>query len=418
MRRQLRYGAYACAALMMSLLGSAASAQSNPRWVGTWTTSPTAASDSADLIRWNEANPQKAWREASLLSGTFRYRLRIAKGGSELRVTIANTYSRAALRIAGMSVAVAESGLDADPRTEREVKFSAQAGMTLPAGARVISDPVDLPVADGADLIVSVYIPDGISVVAYPPHPNIPLAEVAPGADQTMSVHLSGGQLMDSRTLMSEVDVLTPNCRGVVVATGDSITDGNVYDGVRGWPGVLARRLAPKGISVVDAGIGGNRVLSPQGPIQRALLARFDDDVLTIPGVTHIILLEGINDIGGAGTEEPYGTVPAVSAEELIAGYRQIIAKAHLRGIKVIGATILPFEGSFYYSPAKDVIRRAVNQWIRTSGEFDGVIDFDVALRDPADPNRIRLNLTVDHLHPNGEGYRLMGEMIDPRLFQ
>ena len=403
---------------MMSSLASAASVQGSPRWVATWTTSPTAATDSGDLIRWNEANPEKAWREASLLKGTFRYRLRIAKGGSGLRVTIANTYLRAALRIAGMSVGVAANGLDADPATERQVKFSGQAGMTIPAGARAISDPVDLPVSDGADLVVSVYIPDGISVVWYPPHPNIPLAEVAPGADQTMSAHVSGGQVIDSRTLISEVDVLTPDCKGVVVATGDSITDGNVYGGVRGWPGILARRLAPRGWSVVDAGIGGNRVLSPQGPVQRALLARFDDDVLTIPGIAHIILLEGINDIGGAGTAEPYGTVPDVSAEELIAGYRQIIAKAHLRGIKVIGATILPFEGAFYYSPEKDVIRRAVNQWIRTSGEFDAVIDFDLALRDPADPNRIRPNLTVDHLHPNGEGYRLMGEMIDPRLFR
>jgi lysophospholipase L1-like esterase len=222
---------------------------------------------------------------------------------------------------------------------------------------------------------------------------------------------------VDSRTILSEVDVLTTDCKEVVVAAGDSITDGNVYDGVRGWPGVLAPRLAPKGISVVDAGIGGNRLLSPQGPVQRALLARLEDDVLTVPGITHIILLEGINDIGGSGTSEPYVTMPTVTAEELIAAERQVIAKAHMRHIKVIGATILPFSGAFYYAPEKDVVRLAVNKWIRTSGEFDGVIDFDAALRDPAEPDRIRPNLTVDHLHPNGDGYRMMGELIDPRLF-
>jgi lysophospholipase L1-like esterase len=395
-----------------------AGAHAGARWVATWTTSPTGNTDSEAVIRWNEANPQQAWRASSLVSGTFRYRLRIAKGGGELRLTIANTYPRAMLRFAAMSVAVAAQGLDADPATLKRVEFNGEPGMDLPAGARAVSDPVDLRVSDGADLIVSVYIPDGLSVLAYPPTPDAPPAEIAAGANQIMSAHLRGGQLMDSRTLLSEVDVLTRRCKGVVVALGDSITDGSVDDGVRGWPGVLARRLAPEGFSVVDAGIGGNRVLSPQGPVQRAMLARLDEDVLSIPGITHIVLLEGINDIGGIGTVEPYGPMPTVTAGELIAAYRQVIAQAHMRHLKVIGATLLPFAGAFYYSPAKDVIRKAVNHWIRNSGAFDGVIDFAAALRDPAAPDRIRADLTVDHLHPNGAGYRLMGETIDLRLFQ
>ena len=407
-----------CAGLIVAFHAAAESAQASPRWVATWTTSPSAATDSEDLIRWNEANPQKAWAQASILSGTLRYRLQIAKGGRELRLTIANTYERAMIHLAGVSVGMAGKGFDAVPTTLTEVKFGGEAGMTIPAGARAISDPVDLPVSDGENLIVSLYVPDGIAVMAYPPQPTFSSVDIAAGANQIMSAHVRGGHLLNSRTPVTEVDVLATDCKGVVVAVGDSITDGNLYDGLRGWPGVLARRLAPQGISVVDAVIGGNRVLSPQGPVERSLLARFDDDVLTIPGMTHIILLEGINDIGGMGTSEPYGPLPTVSAAELIAGYRQVIAKAHMRNVKVIGATILPFAGSFYYSPAKDVIRRAVNQWIRTSGEFDGVIDFAAALRDPSEPDRIRPNLTVDHLHPNGEGYRLMGEMIDLRLFQ
>lgn len=353
-----------------------------------------------------------------MINGTLRYRFRIAKGGKEIRLTIANTYERAMLHVAAVSVGEAGKGLEFLPGTVRKVEFHGTAGMVIPAKARAISDRVDLPVRDDEELIVSIYIPDGIALVTYPPHPDIPAAAIAPGGDQTMSPQLTGDHLVDSRTIVSEVDVLTTECKSVVVAAGDSITDGNVYDGVRGWPGVLARRLEPKGISVVDAGIGGNRLLSPQGPVQRALLARLDDDVLTIPGITHIILLEGINDIGGSGTSEPYGTMPTVTAEELIAADRQVIAKAHMRGLKVIGATILPFAGAFYYAPEKDAVRQAVNKWIRTSGEFDGVIDFDAGLRDPAEPDRIRPDLTVDHLHPNGEGYRMMGEMIDLRLFE
>lgn len=418
----MRVAARLCGAagLALMLLAHAlpAGARTGARWIATWMTSPVGSTDSEDVIRWNEANPRQAWRPASLLSGTLRYRLRIAKGGDELRLTVANTYPRAMLRFAAMSVGVAGKGLDADPATLREVAFGGATGMAIPAGARAISDPVDLRVRDGEDLIVSLYIPDGIWVVAYPPTAEAPLAAIAAGADQTMSGPLRAGELIDSRTILSEVDVLTRDCKGVVVALGDSITDGNVYAGVRGWPGVLAQRLAPRGLSVVNAGIGGNRVLSPQGPVQRAMLARLDEDVLATPGITAIILLEGINDIGGAGTFEPYGEVPPVSAAELIAAYRQVITEAHLRHLKVIGATLLPFAGAFYYSPAKDAIRRAVNRWIRTSGAFDGVIDFAAMLRDPAAPERIRADLTVDHLHPNGAGYRLMGEGIDLRLFE
>jgi lysophospholipase L1-like esterase len=418
MRLAARLCGAACLALILVAHAPPASARTGPRWVATWMTSPIGSTDSEEVIRWNEANPRKAWRPASLLSGTLRYRLRIAKGGEELRLTIANTYPRAMLRFAAMSVGVAGKGLDADPATLRQVEFGGAPGMAIPAGARAISDPVDLPVRDGEDLIVSIYIPEGISVLAYPPTAEAPLAAIAAGANQMMSGHLRDGELMDSRTILSEVDVLTRDCRGVVVALGDSITDGNVYEGVRGWPGVLAPRLAPRGLAVVNAGIGGNRVLSPQGPVQRAMLARLDEDVLVTPGITDIILLEGINDIGGGGTFEPYGEVPPVSAAELIAAYRQVITEAHLRHLKVIGATLLPFAGAFYYSPAKDAIRRAVNHWIRTSGAFDGVIDFAAALRDPAAPERIRADLTVDHLHPNGAGYRLMGEAIDLRLFE
>lgn len=232
----------ACAGLILALHAFPASAQPTARWVATWTTSPTGSTDSEAVIRWNEANPQKHWMQSTLLSGTFRYRVRIAKGGQELRLTIANTYQRAMLPIAAMSVGVAAKGdgLDADPATLKAVEFNREPGMTVPAGTRAVSDPVDLPVHDGEDLIVSIYIPDGMFLVAYPPQPQFTSLEVAPGANQMMSGRMRNGQLLNSRTFLSEVDVLTGDCRAVVVATGDSITDGNIYDGVRGWPGVLA----------------------------------------------------------------------------------------------------------------------------------------------------------------------------------
>ena len=180
-------GVAACAALIVIFHGSPALAQENARWVATWTTSPTEATDSEELIHWNQANPQKEWSEASLLRGTLRYRLRIAKGGKELRVSLANSYERAMLRIEGMSVGVAAKGFDADPATLEEVRFNRESGMTLPAGTRAISDPVDLPVKDGEDLIVSVYIPDGIFLLTYPPQPHFSLVDVAAGPHQQVT---------------------------------------------------------------------------------------------------------------------------------------------------------------------------------------------------------------------------------------
>lgn len=389
------------------------------RWVATWTTSPTGVPDSETFLQWNEAHPSMAWKGSSIVRGTFRYRLRIAVGGEEIRLTVSNTYKQAPLNIAGLSVGLAGEDLDAVAGTLKEVRFNGTPSIKIPAGARAVSDPVNLLLADGADLMVSINIPDGIAIVEYPSHPNIPLAEIVNGAGQIMEPHLRDARRSDVRALLSEVDVFTTTCRKVVVALGDSITDGMVSDGERGWPGTLARRLAPKNISVVNAGIGGNRLLTPVGPVQRAALARVDDDVLMIPGISYIVLLEGINDIGNSGGDwEPFGILPTVDVADLISAYQQIITKAHMRNVKVIGATMLPFEGAFYYSAEKESIREAVNKWIRNSGQFDGVIDFDMAVRDPASTGRIRADLAGDPLHPNGKGYRVMGEMIDLNLFK
>jgi len=223
--------------------------------------------------------------------------------------------------------------------------------------------------------------------------------------------------------------VLAPESAAAVVAFGDSITDGaaSTVDANRRWPDTLAGRLlarhgaAPTG--VLNAGIGGNRILhDPVSAVQFGVnaLARFDRDVLAQPGVKYVILLEGINDLGHAGTSAPVSET--VSAEDIIAGMRQIIERAHEKGIKVFGGTITPFEGTVfegYFTPEKEVKRKAVNEWIRTGGAFDGVVDFDKALRDPAHPDRMRAAYdSGDHLHPGDAGYKAMGESVDLKLFR
>ncbi|HKS18183.1 MAG TPA: SGNH/GDSL hydrolase family protein, partial [Bradyrhizobium sp.] len=224
-----------------------------------------------------------------------------------------------------------------------------------------------------------------------------------------------------SRPLISGVSVETASPLGIVVAFGDSITDGNrlAPDILSGWPERLGKRLAARASDrdycVINAGIGGNRLLASGWG--EAGLGRLDRDVLRIEGVSHLILLEGLNDIGMSGPS-PFGDNPAVSPEDLISGYRQVIARARARGIRVIIGTNTPFGDSPLFSPDNEAIRQAVNQWIRTSGEADGVIDFEQAIRDPAHPQRLRDEYdSGDHVHPSETGYRAMGDAIDLSLF-
>jgi len=220
---------------------------------------------------------------------------------------------------------------------------------------------------------------------------------------------------------------VAPDATGVVVAFGDSITDGSAStpDTNNRWPDHLARRLLGQGmkISVVNAGIGGNRVLNeaavPAGVDGRAVgaginaLARFERHVLSVPGVTHVIVLEGINDIGNAREN------PTPTAEDLIAGHKQLIEQAHARGLKIFGATLTPFWGAAYYTEAGEAKRQALNEWIRNGKGYDGVIDFDKATRDPADAKKLAAPYdSCDHLHPSDAGYKAMGDAIDLGLFK
>jgi lysophospholipase L1-like esterase len=384
-------------------------------WIGTWETSPSGLWNVAKIGTYTVPVP-------TIVKGTIRYRLRISAGGSHLRLRFSNEYGSKPLSVTAATVGLAAAeGLDALPGSLQRLAFAGEPSIQIPAGAPALSDSIDFPVKPLADLVVSVYVGDGAPIFTCSADESPPNQVIVEGSDVSGSEHLTANKCMYTmRPLISEIDVLVEVPRRVIVAFGDSITDRGVdrKTGERGWAGALSRRLQKSGFSVVNAGISGNRLLESMPMFGVAALSRLDRDVLSVPGVSHIILLEGVNDIGMSGPGGTFGDVPLVSSQELIGAYSQIIARAHEHGIKVIGATILPFEDADYYSADKEKVRAAANEWIRTSNRFDGIIDFDAAMRDPASPGKLKSEYDAgDHLHPNLAGYRHMGEVVDLSLF-
>lgn len=343
---------------------------------------------------------------------TVRQVVRVSQGGTRLRLRFSAENSADGLPLAAVRVGAAAADGAVVPGTDHVVTFDGQSSVTLPAGAPVLSDPIDLPTHALEKLYISTHLPGAVPTRA----PRFLFQYVAgrPG-DFTAAATLPGARLMRIPPYVTLVEVQTSTPGGVVVTLGDSITQGSAStaNAFRGWPDRLAERLAPLHWAVVNTGIGGNRLLRyGSGP---SALARLDRDVLSVPGLTTIILLEGINDIGVG-----LGRVPAtepVTVEALEAADRQIIARAHEHGIRILGATLTPYQGAGYASPAGEMVREALNHWIRSSGAFDGVIDFSPVVADPDNPLAFdkRYNDT-DHLHPNDAGYRLMGDAIDLSL--
>ena len=401
----------------LSLLGTEAfghAANIDSHWIATWAKSPAGLPTVLKL----RSTPMPA---VIMAKGTIRYRIRISLGGSRVRLQLSNAYGKSALRIAAVTIARAGEGLAALAGSLMPVTFGGRRAITIPAGAPALSDPVALRVPSLSDLLVSVYVPQGIPTFACSTGFAPPNQAVVEDADATSLVALVPGRCLGTmRALVSEVDVQESEPHSAVVAFGDSITDGVVdpKTGERGWPDVLACRLAGRGISVANAGIAGNRLLESFPMFGASALARLDRDVLSVPGLRYIVLLEGINDIGMSGPGGLFGATPEVTPKQLVAAYSQIVSRAHEHGVIVIGATIMPFAGADYYSADKEKVREAVNHWIRTSDAFDGVVDFHRAVRDPAHPERLNNAYdSSDHLHPNSAGYRRMGEVIDLRWF-
>ena len=313
-----------------------------------------------------------------------------------------------------------------DPSTDHALTFGGVGGVTIAPGAEVVSDPVDIDLPPLSTLAISTFVPrwTGPAVIHLD---GVATTYISNDADSTAAATLPSPHTSTSRFFVDEVDVDAAGQGGTLVTLGDSITDGyrSAVDQNHRWPDRLAERLAARSgaapVGVVNAGVSGNRILHdhPEDLFGPSALARLDRDVLSVPGLRWVVLMEGINDIGHSTA----GQLPEqdVSAEQIIAGMKQIVARVHARGAKIYGATLTPYEDTIfhgYYTPEGEIKREAVNAWIR-KGDFDAVIDFDAAVRDPDHPTRIRPDYDVgDHLHPNDAGYRAMGDAVDLKLFE
>lgn len=399
---------------------AAAPAVAAPPWVPTWV--PTWVASQQPVWRANEL-PLSTGLPARLDDRTVRQVARVSLGGSRVRVVLSNQYGRVPLTVDAIQLARHAGGGTTDPATHHAVTFAGKPAVSIPPGTTATSDPVPLPVPLPAlaEVAVTFHLPGPVQIDTF--HwDGRQTAYIADGhhvADAT----LPRPETFQARLLLSAIEVEAPQPAPVIVALGDSITEGNgaTPDANRRWPDVLATRLAGDGIAVLNAGISGGQLL--RAGMGEAGRARFERDVLDVPGVQAVIVALGINDIGWPGsTFLPVTRLPA--AADLIAGYQSLIDHAHRRGVRVVGATITPFAGALavegspihgYATPAKEALRQRVNDWIRTSGAFDAVADFDAALRDPARPDALQPALdSGDHLHPGDRGYAAMAGAIDP----
>lgn len=342
---------------------------------------------------------------------TLRQVVHASAGGERLRVRLSNRFGTTPLVIAAAHVALRDSGSSIVAASDRALAFEGQASITIPAGEERTSDPVALSVAAFADLAVSLELPG--SVLAQTVHSTaIETAYATDAEGAAGEATLSVASTYVSWLFIEAVDVEAAPEQRAIVAFGDSITDG--YMGTDGankrWPDELARRLAAADLpfAVVNEGFSGNQVLADYAG--ESALKRFERDVLGNAGVSHVIVLEGINDIGMSGA----------TADAIIGGYEQLIAKAHAAGLKIIFGTICPFEGALYYSEPGEAARTAVNEWIRSHGDlFDGMVDFDAAVRDPSATKQLSAAYdSGDFLHPSDAGYVAMGQAVDLALFE
>jgi lysophospholipase L1-like esterase len=390
------------------------------RWIATWTASPQPAGP-------GDLPPAPFTNGTSTLGDcTLRQTLHTSIGGAHLRLGISNAFGRRPVTIGHVSVALPAGGTagvsGVDPVTCRPVRFAGRAAVTVPAGALAVSDPVRLDVTPLSDLTVTAYLPEGVPVDALTSHPGSRTTSYLVPGEHVADTDLVDAVPVEHWYLLGSVDVTAGPEAGAVVALGDSLTDGrgSTTDGNDRWTDQLAARLhASNGgcrTAVLNQALGGNRVL--EDGVGPSALARLDRDVLAQGGVRHLIVCEGINDIGTAEASE---AAQRRVRDDLIGAYRQIVVRARTHGIAVHCATLTPFGGNPDYDDpagARESSRQAVNTWIRGGGWFDGVLDFDLAVRDPAAPGRLLPEADCgDHLHLTPAGYRLLAEAVPVERF-
>ena len=399
-----RAGTLSLLVLLICIITSAFAAPPD-HWVGTWATAPVAL-----------PNPDAKYGSADT---TYREIVHISIGGDSARVILTNEFGLEPLMINSAYIALRSSGSTIDLPTARPLTFGGHSSVVIPPGALVVSDPAALRLPAFADVAVSLSIPtQKITQVTHHGFAN-QTSYAAPG-NVTGAQTLENSSTITNWPFLKGIDVRASGDSAAIVAFGDSITDGarSTKDANQRWPDILAHRLQAnkktKNLGILNEGIGGNRVLHDvTGP---SALARFDRDVLAQAGVKYLVILESINDIGHA--LDPVNPYDVVSADDLISGLSQLAARAHTHGIKVYGATLTPYVGAKYASPAGEQERQAVNHWIRTTDQLDGFIDFDKATQDPSKPEAFSATADGgDHLHPSDAGYKAMADSIDLNLF-
>lgn len=401
------------AAFAFEAPGNAQPAANSQVWVGTW-----AASQQIP-------EPANSLPVEDLNDVTIRQIVHVSISGATLRVHLSNAFGTEPLHFTSVHIARPFSASSAaiDPASDRALSFSGSSDVTVPAGADYISDPIDYPVAALSNVAITFHLDTPPARQTW--HPGSRSTTYYVHGDLVSAADLPGAKTVDHWYQVSGIDVLAPADGASIVALGDSITDGHASttNGNDRWTDVLAERLqasaATRDIGVLNEGIGGNHLLTDGlGP---NALARFDRDVLAQAGVHWLIVFEGVNDLGGLTRNgEASPAEHALLVHRILASYQQMITRAHAHGIRVIGATITPDTGSDYYhpGPSSEADRQAINAWIRAPGHFDAVLDFDKAVRDPQQMDRLRPSYDCgDHLHPSPVGYRAMGEAIPLFLF-
>lgn len=407
MARARSWAACVLVGVLLATAVALADGDAGERWVGTWSAAPQLT------------EPANLPPAPGLGDTTLRQVVHVSIGGQRLRVRFSNAFGNGPLTLLAAHVARSAGGSAIEVATGQVLAFHGRPSVTIPAGALVVSDPLDFELRPLSEVAVTV------SLRGAPPdvtgHPGSRTTSYLRAGSAVRAADLPTAARVDHWYFLSGIEVAAGATSAAVAILGDSITDGrgSTTNGNDRWPDDLARRLqasaATREVAVLNQGIGGNRLLRDGlGP---SVLARLDRDVLAQPGVRWLVVLEGINDLGTRLAARERGETWA-TADEIVAALEQVVVRAHARGLRVYGATILPYEGAAYFTPDGEADRQAVNAWIRTSRTFDGVIDFDAVARDPEKPKRLSPKVDGgDHLHPSAAGYRMMADAVDLGLF-
>lgn len=408
-----------CAVCLLTFLGCFPAVAATPRahWVVSWGASPSPSRDIAQLRK----------RGLEFNNQTLREIVHLTIGGPTLRVRFSNAFGKQTLDITSAHLALRATDSAIQPSSDRALTFGGALSVSIPPNAFVFSDPVNLAVPAESDLAISIFLAHPAAAAAM--HSLAQQTSYVGAGDLTAAASIPNPRAISSWIFLAGVDVIAPPSVAAIAAFGDSRIDGDgsTPDTNHRWPNLLAKRLAQQGhsLGVLNAGIIGNRILqdAPSAAVELGVngLSRFDSDALDQPGVKYVILLEGIVDLGLPGTE--FAPSETGSVDAIIAGMKQLIDRAHDRGMKIFAATQTPFRGAStipgMFSPEKEIQRKALNQWIRTSHAFDAVLDFDKVLLDPADPEEILPAFDCgDHIHPNDAGYAALANSIDLTLFR